>query len=123
MQNAIKVEIKRLAKRAFEKKERSEKLEEQYQGRFTKRTGLVAGPSSRKPAAPISRHFDPKYCSRNANFLAKTIWHKVLTEEYEPVPAVCYKIPKPDGLLFLRCPPDGLARCPLSQGDERGSLV
>ena len=26
-------------------------------------------------------------------------------------------------LLFLRCPPDGLARCPLSQGDERGSLV
>lgn len=97
MQNAIKVEIKRLAKRAFEKKERSEKLEEQYQERFTKRTGLVAGPSSRKPAAPISRHFDPKYCSRNANFLAKTIWHKVLTGAYEPVPAVCYKIPKPDG--------------------------
>ncbi|WP_417280996.1 reverse transcriptase domain-containing protein [Celeribacter sp.] len=97
MQNAIKVEIKRLAKRAFEKKERSEKLEEQYQERFTKRTGLIAGPSSRKPAAPISRHFDPKYCSRNANFLAKTIWHKVLTGAYEPVPAVCYKIPKPDG--------------------------
>ena len=30
---------------------------------------------------------------------------------------------RPQALLFLRCPPDGLARCPLSQGDERGSLV
>ncbi|MCA3508391.1 MAG: hypothetical protein IOD01_14135 [Rhodobacter sp.] len=97
MQNAIKAEIKRLAKRAFEKEENSKKLEEQYQQRFTKRTGLPPGPSSKKPKTPISKHFDPKYCSRNANFLAKTVWHKVLNNCYEPIPAVCYKIPKPDG--------------------------
>ncbi len=97
MQNAIKAEIKRLGKRAFERKERSEKLEAQYRQRFEKRTSVPAYPSSRKTRTPISRHFDPKYCSRNANFLAKTIWHKVLNSSYEPVPAVCYQIPKPDG--------------------------
>ena len=123
MQNAIKAEIKRLAKRAFEKEEKSEKLEAQYQQRFTKRTGVPPGPSSRKPKTPTSRHFDPKYCSRNANFLAKTIWHKVMNSSYEPVPAVCYQIPKPDGtkreVMAFAIPDAALANVVLRRARDR----
>lgn len=123
MQNAIKNEIKRLSKRAFEKTAKSEKLEKQYQERFTKRTGHPAGPSSRRSTGPISRHFDPEYCSRNANFLAKTIWHKVLTNSYEPVPAVCYRLPKPDGsqreVMAFAIPDAALANVVLRRGRGR----
>ena len=97
MQNILKSEIKRLSKRAFDRSARAESLAEHYRKQFEKRTGAVAGiPKSRvKPMA--HRHFDPKYCMRNANFLAKTIWHKVLENTYEPIPAINYEIPKPDG--------------------------
>lgn len=97
MQNALKVEIKRLSKRAFAKAERQEKTEQKYRARFEKRTGKTAGVPEKRAAAFPHRHFDPKFCARNANFLAKTIWHKVLASQYEPIPAINYQIPKPDG--------------------------
>lgn len=97
MQNAIKAEIKKLAKRAFAKKAKSKKRAEHYQARFSKRTGLPAGESAPQAEEPRDRHFDPAYCARNANFLAKSLWHKVLTLSYEPKPAVCFRIPKGNG--------------------------
>jgi RNA-directed DNA polymerase len=97
MQNALKVEIKRLSKKAFAKAEFQEKLDIKYRVQFEKRTGMLAGKPKSKAAIAPHRHFDPKYCARNANFLAKTIWYKVLAGSYEPVPAINYQIPKPDG--------------------------
>ncbi|KCZ83527.1 RNA-directed DNA polymerase [Hyphomonas adhaerens MHS-3] len=123
MQNAIKVEIKRLAKRAFEKEANAAELEKHYQAQFAKRTGLAAGPSSRQTSPPFSRHFDPKYCARHANFLAKTIWHKVLTKAYEPAPAICYAIPKPDGshreVMAFSIPDAALANIVLRRSRDR----
>lgn len=123
MQNAIKAEIKRLAKRAFDKKATEDKVEKQHQARFTKRTGLTAGPSGRRKAHPKTPHFDPKYCSRHANFLAKTLWHKVLTNSYEPVPAIKYQIPKPDGtfreVMAFSIPDAALANVTLRRARDR----
>lgn len=123
MQNAIKLEIKRLAKRAFAKKAKAEYLEEQYRERFKKRTDIEAGPSSRRKREPITDHFDPSYCARNANFLAKTIWHKVLSETYEPKPAICYHIPKPNGtkreIMAFAIPDAALANVVLRRTRDR----
>lgn len=125
MQNALKVEIKRLSKRAFAKAERQEKTEQQYQARFEKRTGKAAGVPNTKVRAVPHRHFDPKFCARNANFLAKTIWHKVLTHQYEPTPAVSYQIPKPDGskrtIMAFSIPDAALANVVLKRTRDRNT--
>jgi RNA-directed DNA polymerase len=96
MQNAIRTEIKRLSARAFERERRILETEQKYRKQYEKRTGLIAGVSTRAPAIK-HKHFDPKYCARNANFLAKTIWFKVINQLYEPMPAIEYSIPKDDG--------------------------
>lgn len=97
MQQAIKVEIKRLAKKIMFKERFKLDLEARYRDQYEKRTGNLAGPARKRQALYKTRHFDPKYCARNANFLAKTIWYKVLQQSYEPSPAVRYLIPKPGG--------------------------
>ena len=123
MQDAIKQEIKRLAKRAFEKKKKSEKFEACYKKKFTKRTGIEAKPMSVRKVASKPKHFNPEYCSRHANFLAKTIWHKVLSKKYEPSPAIYYKIPKPDGtfrrVMEFTIPDAALANIILKRTRER----
>lgn len=96
MQNAIKVEIKRLSKRAFAKSRNSDKTEAQYRHQFQKRTGISAG-APKPPKSLGIDHFDPRYCARNANLLAKTLWYKILEKTYEPEAAINYQIPKPDG--------------------------
>jgi retron-type reverse transcriptase len=96
MQNAIKRQIKLLCGRQLLRvKERSEKKAE-YAEKFTKRTGVTAGASVSSISYPHS-HFDPIYCKRNANFLAKTIWHKVQAGTYKPQPALLFHVPKADG--------------------------
>lgn len=97
MQNALKAEIKRLCRKAFARAERESQLTAKYQKQFEKRTGTTAGAPKKLVKTAIDRHFDPIYCSRNANFLAKVIWFKILNNEYNPRPAVNYQIPKPDG--------------------------
>jgi hypothetical protein len=82
MKNAIKAEIKRLSGRAFYKLEKQNEVELKYQNRFKKRTGITAGTSSPRLTPAKHIHFDPRYCARNANFLAKTIWFKVLQNQY-----------------------------------------
>jgi RNA-directed DNA polymerase len=70
-----------------------------YADRFTKRTGAFAGaPVIQEPRWwQFHPHFEPKYCIRHARFLAKTIWQKLVDGTYEPIPAVKFDIPKPDG--------------------------
>ncbi|CAH1670434.1 Reverse transcriptase domain-containing protein [Hyphomicrobiales bacterium] len=122
MQNALKNEIKRLSQKAFMKAERAASTEKKYQRQFEKRTGLKAG--APKPSAPPpSRHFDPRYCARNANWLAKTIWHKVLSYKYEPSIAVNYLIPKADGskrsVMAFSIPDAALANITLRRARTR----
>lgn len=123
MQNAIKSEIKRLSQRAFRKLEIEVQTEEKYRLQFSKRTGISAGIPKLKVVTAKPRHFDPKYCSRNANFLAKTIWHKVLEKTYEPMPAINYQIPKPDGskrsIMAFSIPDAALANVLLRRTRER----
>lgn len=97
MQTALKNEIKRLSKRILFKTAQSESRDEEYRNKFSKRTGLPAGEPTKKTRKAITPLFDPKHCARNANFLSKTIWQKVLTEDYKPVPAQNFLIPKPAG--------------------------
>lgn len=123
MQNAIKVEIKRLAKRAFAKQAKLERKDEKYRDQFAKRTGVPAGIPTPRPTPLEHRHFDPVYCARNANFLAKTIWHKVMQKQYEPTPAINYLIPKPDGskrsIMAFSIPDSALANVVLRRTRER----
>ncbi len=123
MQNALKAEIKILCLRAFKKIEQSQKTEEDYKNRFLKRTGVAAATGSTRSHLPVTKHFDPKYCSRHANFLAKTIWFKVLSKTYEPAPAVKYDIPKPGGgsreIMAFSIPDAALANVVLRRTRDR----
>jgi retron-type reverse transcriptase len=123
VQNAIKAEIKRLAARSFSKQKRLEYSEKEYRDKFERRTGIAAGLPP--PATPIykHKHFDPAYCARHANFLAKTIWHKVLTKTYQPIAAINYQIPKPDGskrpIMAFSIPDAALANIVLRRTRDR----
>jgi RNA-directed DNA polymerase len=123
MQNAIKVEIKRLCRKIFAKAKAAAKLDADYKKKFLTRTDKLGAVPKIKPSTFPHRHFDPVYCSRNANFLAKTIWHKVLSDAYEPIPAVNHKIPKPDGskrdIMAFAIPDAALANIILRRTRER----
>lgn len=96
MLHAIKTEIKRISRRIHSKISQEDRVSQQHKDRFAKRTGKNPNLSQR-PLLSKDKHFDPAYCARNANFLAKTIWHKVLERTYVPEPAICFRIPKPSG--------------------------
>jgi retron-type reverse transcriptase len=97
MRNAIRTEIKRLSRKIFAKNKKQLEIDKKYRDQFEKRTGVAPGLSSKAAKPYLSRHFDPAYCARNANFLSKVIWHKVLEGAYEPSPAMRIALPKPDG--------------------------
>lgn len=123
MQTAIKREIKRLSDRAFAKCAAREKSAEEYRKRFEKRTGHTPSISSKPKVANPDRHFDPIFCKRNANFLAKTIWHKVQTGEYKPKPALHFQIDKPGGgkrdIMAFSIPDSALANVLMRRIRER----
>ena len=123
MQNALRREIKRLADRGFARIARAEKTEKEYRDRFAKRTGVAAGISVIAPLPLVDRHYDPRYCKRNANFLASTIWHKVLLGQYQPSPAVNFFIDKPGGgkrsLMAFSIPDTALANIMMRRLRER----
>ena len=123
VQTAIKREIKRLSDRAFAKAAARDNLAEEYQARFEKRTGNPPSIST-KPKAPLpDRHFDPVFCKRNANFLAKTLWHKVQTGQYKPKPALHFQIDKPGGgkrdIMAFSIPDSALANVLMRRIRER----
>lgn len=123
MQNAIRSEIKRVADRVFARKQARLNTEEDYRVRFEKRTGFDAGMPPDNGLGPVNRHFDPKYCKRNANFLAKTIWHKVIAGEYKPQPALNFFVDKADGtkrsLMAFSIPDTALANILMRRLRER----
>lgn len=96
MQNEIKRQIKLLCKRSIERREERVQKQKEYADKFHRRTAKVAGSASYSHSYP-GKHFDPLYCKRNANFLAKTIWHKIQEGTYEPKPAVRFEMPKATG--------------------------
>ena len=98
MERALKKEIKRLCRRTERRRALEEARSLKHRQKFERRTGLKSSIPKLTPSPVIvHNHFDPAHCARNANILARTIWRKVLDEEYEPVTAVRYKIPKPQG--------------------------
>src|ERR1700730_9721931 len=96
MQSAIKRQIKFLCDRAIERTRDRQSKAREYAAKFTRRTGKNAG-SKNQPITYVHKHFDPLYCKRNANFLAKTLWYKIITGKYRPLPALRFEIPKQGG--------------------------
>lgn len=125
MQNALKAEIKKLSLRAFAKSSLEERKTREYRSKYEKRTGLTAGAPSHTRVLPKPRHFDPRYCARNANLLAKTIWYKVLQGAYEPEPAINFQIPKSDGtkrsIMAFSIPDAALANVVLRRARNRNT--
>lgn len=97
MQQALKSEIKRLCRRMKRRDAAREFKARNFRAKFEKRTGLPAGVPISSSSSPVHRHFDPAHCARNANIIAKSIWYKVLSMDYAPMPAIRYEIPKPQG--------------------------
>lgn len=95
----------------------------QYQEKFYKRTGLPAGIPKAPPSNFAHNHFDPKHCVRHANIIAKAIWHNVLRKTYSPVPAIRYRVPKPQGghreIMAFGIPDAALANVLLWRTRER----
>lgn len=123
MEKAIKQEIKRLCRRMERRNEQREKKEKNDQNKFEKRTGKTAGLPASSSSPLVHKHFDPAHCARNANILAKTIWRKVIEGDYEPTPAVCFEIPKPQGgvreIMAFAIPDAALANVTLWRTRER----
>lgn len=45
----------------------------------------------------VAKHFNPRYCLSRSDYIARVIWKKIRSGDYEPVPAVHYQIPKDSG--------------------------
>ena len=79
-----------------------EKAYEKYNEKFELRTGTVASPGKSASGTidckkDLHRHFDPKHCKKQASYLAKVIWSKLLDRKYKPIPAILFQVEKPDG--------------------------
>lgn len=97
MQKAIKNEIKRISDRVFARSAFGLKKQNEYRSKFSRRTGLKFGLKPGVPPGYVTRDFDPAYCKRNANFIAKTIWYKAQLGQYKPKPALNFNIDKAGG--------------------------
>ncbi|MCB9059879.1 MAG: hypothetical protein H6627_15040 [Calditrichae bacterium] len=124
METALKNEIKKLSKRILSRSASADAKDLEYRNKFTKRTGITAGVPKKAPKKPpITPLFDPKHCARNANFLAKTIWRKVLSKNYKPIAAQNFLIPKPAGgyrsIMAFSIPDAALANVMMKRSRER----
>lgn len=96
MEKAIKLEIKRLCRKKQQKNNTIQAKKNQYREKFKKRTGIQGKlPQDKNPY--LNNHFDPAHCARHSNIIARTIWEKVCTNTYRPIPAIKHQIPKPNG--------------------------
>lgn len=97
MRKALRDEIKKICRKAFDKQKAETASDVKYKAKFTTRTGMTAAEGWPKGPTYSHRHFDPSHCIKNANAQATAIWSAVLDGSYEPTPAVRYEIPKPTG--------------------------
>lgn len=123
MQTEIKREIKIICDRIFAKQSSKKKVKLEHRSRIARRTGEPPKEPEKKPVEYINRHFDPVYCKRNANFLTKTLWHKVLIQEYRPKPAQHFQIDKTGGgkrdIMAFSIPDTALANVLMRRIRER----
>ena len=122
MQNELKRQIKAIAKRALRRREIEERRGNRFEKKFEKRTGKTAGAPTPRMSSK-AEHFQPIYCARNANFLAKTLWHKVLTGTYQVTPAIHFEIDKPNGgkrpIMAFSIPDAALATVVMRRARQR----
>lgn len=99
MQELIEKALIRKARSALRRHQAGIATSRKYASKYSKRTGLAPGaPRIIDPSAwGLHPHFDPKYCIKHARFLSRTIWRKIQSGDYAPVPAVQYEIEKPGG--------------------------
>lgn len=99
MQESLEKEIVRVAKRILNKDTALYRSQVRAAARFRKRTAISPGEPVRRNRSVERLHnfFDAKYCIHKRKFIAKLIWSKLLSREYDPLPAVRAEIPKPNG--------------------------
>lgn len=92
---AIKAEIKNISRQKISDEIHRDKKFDEYRARVEKRSGV---PSTSKPKPTHKRDwFNPKYCARNANSIAKWIWRDLQNGSYKPQSAKRFDIPKKGG--------------------------
>jgi RNA-directed DNA polymerase len=101
MWQVLEEEIERKARNVLSKQGRSNAAAQKHALRFQTRTGLpsIAAPYRRPPYWDYHKQFDPVYCIGHARHLAKRVWSKIQSNLYQPIPAILFQIPKPDGGL------------------------
>jgi RNA-directed DNA polymerase len=99
MERVLQDCIERQAKKLLEREKRLRYRDKKYQTRYFNRSGKPASVAEYKPPAhwALHPHFEPKYCIQHSRYLAKTLWKKILSKEYAPIPAVLFSIPKVGG--------------------------
>lgn len=99
MEAELREEIERKAQAVLAKQRSDKRRAERYGRRFERRTGLVANVPPQSSPAHWGFHpqFDPIHCIRHSKYIAKHIWRKIETDNYDPIPAVKFDIPKPGG--------------------------
>lgn len=99
MWQVIEKEIERKARNILAKQRREAKSAKKHAERFTTRTGQpsVAAAYRSPPYWSFDRQFDPVYCIKHARFLAKSVWSKIQSSQYKPIPAILFEIDKPGG--------------------------
>lgn len=99
MQEQISNAITLKAKALLRQEEKRRYIKLRYRDKYRLRTGLT--PSSPPLEFPqiwsLSKHFDPRYCLKRADFLGRVLWQKIQDGSYDPSPAVRMGIPKGNG--------------------------
>jgi RNA-directed DNA polymerase len=93
---SLKNEINKLCKKIFRKNKFYKIYSVKNRKRFQKRTGNTPRENFFDRQF-FHNHFNPKYCKRNANSIAKLICNKLCDGTYKPIPAISRMIPKPGG--------------------------
>lgn len=99
MQEKIEAEIVHQARKLLRRHRSSLGKISKYRDRFKKRTGNDPLVSREKEPSiwKVHPHFNPIYCIKHSKYLSKVIWKKLQNGSYEPIPAIEYQIPKPNG--------------------------
>ena len=99
MEDVIRKAIEFQARKILRKEEKQRFANRKYQRKHKLRTGSTPLVSDyREPSIwGVAPHFNPRYCITHSKFLAKVIWLKIRSREFEPQPAIRYRIAKDTG--------------------------
>lgn len=99
MEHLIRQAIVKKCRSLLRKEEKRRYILGKYRSKHQLRTGVTAKVTPfRTPGIwSVSSHFDPRYCLKNSEFLARVIWKRIQEGKYEPEPAIQVEIPKPNG--------------------------